>query len=190
VFKSRNFWLLSIAMTIVFMGCQGVIVHIAPYLINVGFNQETAALMAGFIPVSSIGGRLAFSWLSDRINRKTVMSVTIGGLAAGFALLYFAQSMGVVIGFLVLFGSSFGGAMAVRPAFQREYFGRKFFGSIQGLTMLIGTAGGIGGPIFTGWVFDTFADYRLAWIAFALAVAATIPLILAIRHTDDELSFQ
>ena len=43
----------------------------------------------------------------------------------------------------------------------------------MGMTAL----GGIAGPLFAGWVFDTWANYQIAWSAFTgLTLAAMITI--------------
>ncbi|MCL0098421.1 MFS transporter [Dehalococcoidia bacterium] len=97
------------------------------------------------------------------------------------ACLLLYPSLWALIIFLITFGLGYGGAIALRPAIQREYFGRNAFGAIQGASIAVMTIGGIIGPAFAGWIFDIRASYQLAWLILAIVTAIAIPLIMAIE---------
>jgi MFS family permease len=59
----------------------------------------------------------------------------------------------------------------------REYFGRSRFGSIFGFLMGISALGGIAGPLFAGWVYDTWASYYIAWLTLAILVFVAMIII-------------
>jgi len=179
--RTRTFWLLSLSFTISFIGVGAVILHVMPYLTSVGLASESAVLVATFIPLLSIVGRLGFGWLGDVFAKKHVLAITAAFQSIGLLAFYYAPSLWALIIFLITFGSGYGGAIALRPAIQREYFGRSAFGSIQGWSMAVMTIGGIIGPAFAGWVFDIRASYQLAWLILAAVTTIAIPLIMAIE---------
>jgi cyanate permease len=41
--------------------------------------------------------------------------------------------------------------------------------------------GTIASPLLTGWCFDVYGDYRLAWIVMACTNFAVIPMTLKIK---------
>jgi MFS family permease len=81
--------------------------------------------------------------------------------------------------FVLFFGIGYGGLTSLRPALTREYFGGARFGSIFGLIVGINAVGGITGPPLAGWYFDTWGDYRMVWIAFAVLAVVAAFLVLA-----------
>ncbi|MCL0074242.1 MFS transporter [Dehalococcoidia bacterium] len=179
--KTRTFWLLSLSFSIRFMGVGAVILHVMPYLTSVGLASGSAVLVATFIPLLSIVGRLGFGWLGDVFAKRYVLALTAALQTTGLLAFYYAPSLWALVTFLITFGLGYGGAIALRPAIQREYFGRSAFGSIQGTSVAVLTIGGIIGPAFAGWVFDVRASYQLAWLALAIVTAVAIPLIMAIE---------
>ena len=179
--RTRTFWLLSLSFAIRFMGVGAVILHVMPYLTSVGLASGSAVLVATFIPLLSIVGRLGFGWLGDVFSKKYVLALTAAFQTAGLLAFYYAPSLWALIIFLITFGLGYGGAIALRPAIQREYFGRNAFGSIQGASIAVMTIGGIIGPAFAGWIFDIRASYQLAWLILAIVTAIAIPLIMAIE---------
>ena len=152
-----------------------------PYLASVNLAAGSAVLVATFIPLLSIVGRLGFGWLGDVIAKKHALALTLGFQVIGLLVFCYAPTLWSLVVFLITFSTGYGGAAALQPAIQREYFGRRSFGSIQGMMATIMTVGGIIGPALTGWIFDTRASYQLAWIGFATATAIAIPLVLATK---------
>ncbi len=53
-----------------------------------------------------------------------------------------------------------------------DYYGRKYFGTINGLSHIAMSVASIAGPIFAGYVFDVTGSYRLAFVIFAAVCAA------------------
>jgi MFS family permease len=137
--------------------------------------------VAMFIPLSTIVGRLAFGWLGDILNKKNLFAATLFLQAIGLAFFYAAGTLWQLVVFLVFFGPAYGGTVTLRSAILREYFGRRAFGSIQGLITTVMTVGGIVGPAYAGWVFDTRGSYKMGWLSFIVPMMAGVPVILSIK---------
>ena len=180
--KTSTFWFISLAISIYFMGLNAIILHIVPYLESVGMPAGSAALVATFLPIFSITGRLGYGWLGDRIPRKYVLAITLGSQALGLAMFLLAPATWALALFTVAYGPGFGGSIATGPAMVRDYFGRTSFGTIQGWLFATTSLGGMAGPVLAGWMFDSQQSYALAWAVFAAATAAVIVPVVLIRR--------
>jgi MFS family permease len=102
---------------------------------------------------------------------------------SGVALLLFATIYEgwQIIYALPVFALGFGGGIPVRPALQAEYFGLRAFGAIQGLAFTVATIGGLLGPVFAGWMYDTTESYRLAFVILSGGSLLAVPLVLSMR---------
>ena len=69
----------------------------------------------------------------------------------------------------------------LRVGIVREQFGRKAFGTIQGMVVAVITIGGLSGPVFAGWVFDSRGSYQLAWLGLIAALSVGTIASLAIK---------
>jgi MFS family permease len=78
-----------------------------------------------------------------------------------------SASLWVLVVFILVFGTGFGGSVVLRVALLREFFGSTRFGSILGIVEAIGMIGSLVGPPLAGWVFDEFASYQYMWYAVA-----------------------
>ncbi|MFC1944256.1 MFS transporter [Chloroflexota bacterium] len=179
---SRTFWLLSLVLAIQAMVLSAVALHIVYYLDeDVGLGAGTAVTVAAFMPLLSILGRLGFGWMGDSFDKRNVLAIAFILQVVGLLIFCYAQSLGYLALFLIAFAPAYGGAIVLRPAIQREYFGTRAFGAIQGWMMAALTVGGIAGPALAGWIYDSRGSYYLAWLAFAVAMAAVVPLLMMIK---------
>jgi MFS transporter, OFA family, oxalate/formate antiporter len=178
--RSRTF--LHIALVFMYSSfiITAVTTHVMPYLDSVGIARSTSGILAGVVPVASIGGRLGFGWLGDRYNKKVITALGLALLFSGL-LLFSGVSIGglwFLLPSLILFGFGYGNSVVMTPNMIREYFGTKRFGTVIGFTMGAITIGGIGGPPLAGWVFDTWGSYQGAWLGFAALSMVTAVILL------------
>jgi MFS family permease len=183
--RTRSFWLLTIAFTFHTGAVLTVTTHVMPYLDSIGIGRMNAGLMATGIPVLSILGRLGLGYLGDRASRTRVTVLAMVGMSLGIVSFILVPSVGIpaLLAFLALFGVGYGGVTALRPAVTREFYGKAHFGAIFGAVVGVNAIGGIFGPPAAGWVFDTFADYHMAWIPLAILMAVAALLVLLARQS-------
>jgi cyanate permease len=61
-----------------------------------------------------------------------------------------------------------------------DYFGTRYFGTINGTMQFLSTTGGAAGPWVVGRVVDLEGDYTLGWVIAAIVVAVVgVPAALA-----------
>ncbi len=190
--KTRTFWLLAVMFICQHTMVGTVVTHVMPYLTNVGLSTNIASIGAAGIPLASIAGRMGFGSLGDRVNRKKLMGVTFAMILLGLLSFQMAGSFAIpgVIGFLVLFGTGYGGFNAIRPAYIREIFGTKQYGTIFGSLIGIAMFGTVAGPFIAGRLFDIQGSYSNVWLIFAavalVALVATIGLDDRKVYDDNE----
>jgi MFS family permease len=179
VLKSRTFWHISIAMTLQFLVISAISLHVMPYLTTVGFPRSVSGLVATAIPLTSIAGRLGSGWLIDRFNKVKVAAAFFAMSCTGVFLFNFVSydSIWLLFPFILVYGIGWGGNATIRTALVREYFGRSKFGTIFGFTMGMVTVGGIVGPFFAGWIYDSLSSYHVAWLLFACFIFAAMIII-------------
>lgn len=176
----RVFWHIALASMFHMLVISAVVIHVMPYLTSIGISRSTASLSAGAVPLASVGGRLGFGWLGDRLDKRRVAAIGFALMALG--LLFFdligTGWMWLLLPFLVLFSTGWGGSVTMRAALLREYFGRRRFGRVYGFVIGVAILGNIAGAPLAGWVFDNWGSYQGIWLVLAgLAVAALIIII-------------
>jgi MFS family permease len=178
--------MLTLAATASSAAFHAVIVHVMPYLISVQVPRDVASSIAASMVVSSIAGRLGFGWLGDRMDKRYLLAAALLLEALGLIIFAYTRDLAHAIIFLALFGPGFGGLFTLRLAILGDYFGRKAFGSIQGISQAIHMVGTILSPVFAGWVYDARGSYQWAWLALAMVVFLSIPLALTVKSPKEE----
>jgi sugar phosphate permease len=178
ILKSKNFWMIGVAVTIQTMIIHAVITHVMPYLGSIGMSRTSAAFVATSIPLFSIIGRFGFGWLSDTFDKRYVLAGLYCLLSLGTLAFAYVHLKWLIFPFLLLFPASFGGALSVRGAIVREYFGRASFGRLFGIIIGITAIGGVIGPSVAGWSFDTLGSYHSVWLWFAGTIVIAMVLVL------------
>ena len=139
--------------------------------------SSVMALMLFFsLPTRFIGG-----WISDRLNIKhTRYIMTVSLFLQGISTLLFLthRTVTMVYVWFILFGLGQGLGFSVGPFMRARFFGRKAFGTIQGISGLFMTPIGVLAPIYAGWIYDTSGSYIFA---FQLLTALTgVSLVLSL----------
>jgi MFS family permease len=181
VLKHRTFLYLNITEIIRMMSVTSVVIHVMPYLSSVGISRYTAGLIAAAIPLVSILGRFGLGWLGDFFDKRYVLAAAFLLMGSGVLAFCYMHVLWIALLFLLLFPPGFGGSMVLRGAILREYFGTASFGKMLGIIMGSASIGGIIGPTFAGWVFDTMADYRFVWLVLCVLNVLAVVLISRIK---------
>ena len=158
-------------------------VHLVPYAEDHGISHGTAVTIFGFVGIGSIAGRFMFGGVADRLGRRTVLAGAFCGLALIQAWLLFATTAWQISIFAFVFGSCYGGIVALFPAINVDYFGTRNASGIIGVMYTSPAFGSFLGPKLAGDVFDKFGSYTMpiaisavcACVAAALVMSASEP---------------
>lgn len=184
--RSFNFWKLCFAETIRVANTTAILTHVMPYLASMEMPRYRAAWVATAIPLASVAGRMFYGWLCDRLDKKLVWISALALLSLGNLLFVVAYREEFTLLFIIIYSTAFGGAVTVRGAILREYFGAVSFGRLHGIVMGLAAAAGIVGVTGSAWVFDTFKDYRPVWLFFVGAVILAALMVMRIKKDSAE----
>ncbi len=183
--KASAFWILSVSFAIRQMLSSAVAVHEVAFLVDRGYDLEEASALLGTTVLSSVFGRLFWGWLGDRWDRRRVLVLCHTLLSFGvfiMASIPDAQSPERVALFILVFGIGYGGTIPVSLALVADYFGRRSYGTIQGLSSVVTMFGNIIGPTLAGYVFDVSQSYVMALTFFGIATLLGLPLFWLVRR--------
>ena len=177
---TRRFWMLCGAYFAILFCTNTMIVHIAPYAVDLNLNASFAATMVSMIGGASIAGRLGMGLVSDRIGSRRTLLVCFIIFIASFAWLQLVKSSGALILFTLVYGFAHGGFYAIISPLVAEFFGTRSHGTILGIVIFIASVGGAIGPILTGRIFDKTASYQAAFLVMlALVVMGLVMTLLS-----------
>ncbi|MBN2059385.1 MAG: MFS transporter [Deltaproteobacteria bacterium] len=167
------------------MAVSTIAVHVIPYLSSVGISRLTAGIIAAGFPFISITGRLLFGWLGDIYDKRSILALVYLLMGLGFFSFCYVSHFWAMIAFLLFFSVGLGGTMVIGRTILSEYFGREYFGRLLGISIGFASIGGIIGPTFAGWIFDTLRSYLLVWLIFCAFSLVSIGLALRIRPVTE-----
>ena len=178
---TSSFWYLTLSIAARSLVSGGVGLHLVPYFVDLGASDVFAATLAGAVGVLSIPGRFGLSAVSDYLNRRYVMAVSLFLMTIAIVFMARATSVTQVLPFLVLYAAAQGGISVIPQSLIAEYFGRRAYATIQGFRGTIQMVGIIIGPLVSGYVFDTTGNYEWAFMGFGAASMVSLGLVLLMR---------
>ncbi len=178
-FRTRAFVMLSLAQAAMMFSTTAIMVHTIPFLEDNGVSKGAAASAITIFAVVSLTGRLGLGFIADRYDKRFLLAISVGIVAAGTPLLALADSLFVALLVLALIAPGFGGAIPVRPALLADYFGTRHFGTINGMNQLVVTLGSFSGPWAVGLLVDGTGSYTTGWLLCGAIAALAVPLTLA-----------
>ncbi len=178
---TSSFWYLTLSIAARSLVSGGVGLHLVPYFVDLGASDVFAATLAGAVGVLSIPGRFGLSAVSDYLNRRYVMAVSLFLMTIAIVFMARATSVTQVLPFLVLYAAAQGGISVIPQSLIAEYFGRRAYATIQGFRGTIQMIGIIIGPLVSGYVFDTMGSYEWAFMGFGAASLVSLGLVLLMR---------
>ena len=181
--RTRAFWLLAVGQAASFFSIVSVILLTIPYLESLGYSKGVASTGLAVYTLSSVVGRVGFGFLADRSDKRRMLAAGTALAAAGTVLLAAAgpagSSLAVAMAGLLILGPGFGGIIPVRTALMADYYGVRYFGTINGAAAFVMTAGAVIGPWVVGRTVDATGTYTLGWAIAAAVAWLVVPVLLA-----------
>ncbi len=169
--RTRTFWVISLVFIFVTFGQTGLLINQVKYFQEIGISPERAAFALGFCAMLGIAGKLFFGAMADRYPARYAMALSFGLQAVGTVILIYTGAIGSPILFVLVWGFSMGGVIALEPLIVAECFGMKSFGVILGMIYVATTVGAASGPPFAGFIFDLTESYTNAFAVFVVTYA-------------------
>lgn len=181
--RARTFWFLAAAMALGRIPIQGALVHLYPYLRDIGLSP---ALASGVFTLYTVALGLAKPLWGFGMERWNVRWAAVGQFfGCGtliLALLATAGSLAGTVGFVFLYPLAVGGWALTEVMVWTTYYGRGFLGSLRGAVYpAMVLCSGLG-PLLGGLVRDATGSYSGMWVLFAGAwLGSGVLLALAPR---------
>jgi MFS family permease len=176
---ARSFWLIAIFDFCSVLVGTGLVVHLVPYLIGLGYSSTRATTAFSIMLAMQLPGKPVLGWLADRIGIRLTMTIDVALIALGCVLLLGARHTLPLALFVLVYGFTFGAPVPLIPMLLVDAVGLKRFGSLMGLLSLPAVIGSASGPIIAGAIFDRTGSYIWAIELFVvlLAAVAILPLL-------------
>jgi sugar phosphate permease len=181
--RTRAFWFVSFGHGSALFVVSAMNVHLISYLKDdLGYTLGFATTLSLMLPLLFLVSTLSAGPLGDRFSKRWLVVGCMFMHAGGLLILSYAQNLAMVVAFALLHGLAWGFRGPQMAAIRADYFGRKSFPTIMGVSNGIIIIGTILGPIIAGYVYDQTGEYRIGFnILAALAAAGSIFFVLATK---------
>jgi len=185
--RTRAFWAISISHTLTNLSVGAISAHIFFPLTDenaVNLSDTSAATIIPIMAFASFAFQMIGGFVGDRINKRTLLPMLILLQGAALVTLANAGDYTTAVLFALLWGLGFGGRTPMLHAMRGDYFGRKHFGVILGMSAFPMGLGMMAAPVIVGRVYDTTGTYvsSLYTLAAFCAIAA-FTILLATKPT-------
>jgi hypothetical protein len=174
--RIRSFWLIAAATFLFAFTVYGILTQLVVYLIGIGYQPSTAAIVLGLMLGFNAAGKVIFGIAADRVGARLPMAVSFAIIAGGIVLLLCARAGFLLATFLAVYGPAWGAPLALIPLLTMESLGLKHYGSLGGILRVAEATGAVLGPLTLGRIFDLTNTYGPA---FGLSILCAIVGILA-----------
>lgn len=188
LFRNRNFWLVSVGITLLFASDQALIVSQIPHFQDAGITAAAAAVITSFMAMSAIGGKILVGYLADKVDLRWVFFVVAIAHMVLLVVYILMPTYWVLFALAVCFGIGIGGVFPVWSTLLAWLFGSKSYGTIMGLMTIPMKLSGVVTIRLVGEVYDRTGSYVSAFLIFSVMIAVAIVLVSMIRPPEKSVS--
>ena len=175
------FWILTIVHLSSTVSIVTLALHLVPKLTDMGLTLSGAGIVVLTYTAIALPAQFVAGFLADRLPRPPLIFAFLILQASSMMIIAFAEDLYIAYLFAVVYGIGFGGRIPLLTTIRGEYFGRKAFATIMGLSMFPNNIAMIGAPLFAGYMFDLKSSYIVPFTAFSALNFVGAFLILLVR---------
>lgn len=183
IVKVPAFWILIIIFSLQFCANLGVYSHIFPYVSDLGFDIKKAGYAVSVGAFGAALGKVVFGKLIDIFSARITLWISIIIQGVGILLVSSSSAYSLLLLSVLIMSLGLGGSVPLMNILFSKTFSSINFGKALGLAVpFMVPIQVIGGPL-SGWLFDTFGNYDLAFslnagvcfIAFLFVFMLNVP---------------
>ncbi len=181
-FRSRPIWQLSLAYVVCGVTTAIISVHFVRWAQTEGISPGTAALAFGLLSGINAAGVVGIGFISDRMQRKTLLAGVYAVRALAFVALVVLPGSSALWVFAVVGGFSWLATVPLTTALTADVYGLRHLGVLAGLSNLAHQLGGAAAAFLVGLVFDWTGTFDYGFAAGAALLVVASLLALSIRE--------
>jgi len=166
--RTPAFWILTIMQVASSIAIVTLALHLVPKLTDMGMTLSGAGTVVLAYTIVALPSQFLSGYFADRLPKTLMIAIFLAIQGIAITIIAFADSVLLAYLFAVLYGIGFGGRNPLTTAIRGEYFGRKAFATIMGISQFPMNIGMIGAPLFAGYMFDTTNSYVIPFSVFAI----------------------
>ena len=182
--RTRAFWALTIVHLSSSISIVTLALHLAPKLTDMGFSLSGAAVIPIVYTLVALPAQFLAGYVADRFPKPLVTFVFLVFQASGIMVIAFAETALLAYIFALLYGVGFGGRIPLLTAIRGDYFGRKAFATIMGLSQVPNNILMIFAPLFAGFMYDLQQSYFVPFFTFSILAFMGAALMLTVKKPE------
>ncbi|HAL46172.1 MAG: MFS transporter [SAR202 cluster bacterium] len=179
--RTSAFWILTIVHISSTISIVTLSLHLVPKLTDMGLSLSTAGIVVLTYTATAVPTQFLAGFIADRLPKPPVLFAFLALQAAGMMVIAFADSIEVAFLFAFLYGMGFGGRVPLLTSIRGDYFGRKAFATIMGLSQMPNNIAMMFAPLFAAYMYDTTDSYLIPFLTFAILNFLGAVLVLFVR---------
>ncbi len=182
--RTSAFWLLTIAQVTSSVAIVSLSLHLSPKLTDMGMSLTHAGFVTLAYTLTALPSMILAGLVADRLPKPPLIAFLLFLQSCAILLLALNETETTYLPwvFAFFYGIGFGGRMPLTTAIRGEYFGRRAFATIMGVSQLPMNVGMIFAPLFAGYMFDTTGTYIVPFTVFAALSFLGAVLMLFVRR--------
>lgn len=180
ILKVPAFWIIGLALGLLFMSQTGVLTNIGAYMQGAGVGDKTKTLIFTLAGMGLIG-KLLFGYAADRINLKYGLWAAISLAAIGVSILASEPSYPSMLIAALFLGLATGGMLPVWGAMIAVVFGMRSYGRAMGAMMPVIALFVMPGPILGAKLFDIYGNYNNSFYLFISVLVLSFILLMPLN---------
>jgi MFS family permease len=177
-FRSRPIWQLSMAYWVCGVTTASVSVHFVRWASDEGISPGTAALAFGLLSGINAFSVILVGTLSDRMERKRVLSAVYAIRAVAFVSIILLPGPVAIWTFAIIAGGSWLATVPLTSSLTADIYGLRNLGTLGGLINMTHQIGGALAVVLFGLAFDLLGTYDFAFtVSAVLLVVASITVL-------------
>ena len=179
-----SFWLLTLMVTLASIATTGVNFHLVPHFSDAGISNTVAASTISMTTFTAVASVFGWGFLADRLGAKRILLTVLFTLAFGALLVAKADTPVSAYVSAGVFGLGMGGYGLLSEVVWANFFGRKYLGSIRGVSMVFQLGGNASGSLIAAYLFDLRGNYDDAFKVIIAAFTASFVMLLVSRKPN------
>ena len=182
--KTPAFWMLTIAQVASSVSIVTLALHLVPKLTDTGMSLSGAGTVVTTYTIVALPALFVSGYYADRLPKTVMIAFFLFLQGTGILVIALFDSFLMAYVFAVFYGVGFGGRSPLSTAIRGDYFGRKAFATIMGMSQLPMNLAMIAAPLFAGYMFDTTGAYIVPFTTFAALSFLGAVLMLFVRKPE------
>ena len=179
--RDRSFWFISIGHGAALLVVSSIQVHLVLHLRDLGWSLTSAASLVTALTLTSTLGQLGGGFLGDRYSKRMLAAACMLGHALGMLALAYATAPVVIVAAALVHGLAWGTRGPLMTAIRADYYGRRNFAKVMGVSSLVVQLGTVAGPLLAGFLFDQTGSYQLPFTILGAATGLSAVFFLLAR---------